>query len=308
MCLSRYNAVMNTTPQNVQTLIIGAGLAGLHLGNLLQKKGRQSLILEKSRGVGGRLSTRRIENMGFDHGAAYLSGTKPVRDLLSAFNFAPAVQTSDEQLFFKGGMSALPKRMAETLQVMKEVRAQKLEAFSSGWKVTTDVGQVFTTQTLVIATPMPQARDLLSSYQEAKLEMPTVEYSKKLLSLNVLHTDMPESLQTSLPDGILPQIARGLHPRGLIFYGDDAFSEKYFDHSDEEILNALHKMAEEKAGVTFDVKSREVKKWRYSRPLTVIPDPFLEVAPHLFVIGDCFKSLGVSSAIDSAESLSQHLN
>ena len=38
--------------ENVDTLIIGAGLSGLHLAQLLKKKSKSSLILEKSRGLG----------------------------------------------------------------------------------------------------------------------------------------------------------------------------------------------------------------------------------------------------------------
>ena len=48
--------------------IIGAGMAGLTLARRLQTFARVTLF-EKSRGVGGRMATRRVEHFNFDHGA-----------------------------------------------------------------------------------------------------------------------------------------------------------------------------------------------------------------------------------------------
>ncbi len=50
--------------------IIGAGITGATIFNLLKKKVKLS-IFEKSRGVGGRMSTRRVEPYQFNHGAQY---------------------------------------------------------------------------------------------------------------------------------------------------------------------------------------------------------------------------------------------
>jgi len=52
--------------------IIGAGLSGLSLANLLKDK-YQITIFEKARGVSGRMSTRRSEPYFFDHGAQYFT-------------------------------------------------------------------------------------------------------------------------------------------------------------------------------------------------------------------------------------------
>ena len=52
--------------------IIGAGLAGITVANLL-KDYAEVKIFEKSKGPGGRMSTRRRENYSFDHGAQYFT-------------------------------------------------------------------------------------------------------------------------------------------------------------------------------------------------------------------------------------------
>ena len=54
--------------QNVA--VIGAGITGITLANLLQKKVNLT-VFEKSRGVGGRMATRRAEPYQFNHGTQY---------------------------------------------------------------------------------------------------------------------------------------------------------------------------------------------------------------------------------------------
>ena len=58
-------------------LIIGAGLAGLSAANALQAAGHDVLVVDKGRGLGGRLAGRRIDNASFDHGAQFMTTRDP---------------------------------------------------------------------------------------------------------------------------------------------------------------------------------------------------------------------------------------
>ena len=64
--------------------IIGAGLAGLTLARRL--RGFASVtVLEKSRGLGGRMATRRSDNFEFDHGAQFFTARSTAfRDFIKA--------------------------------------------------------------------------------------------------------------------------------------------------------------------------------------------------------------------------------
>lgn len=59
------------------TVVVGAGLAGLTAAQALQQAGQRVLVLEKSQGLGGRLATRRVEGQPLDHGCRYLQPTTP---------------------------------------------------------------------------------------------------------------------------------------------------------------------------------------------------------------------------------------
>ena len=66
--------------QNVA--VIGAGITGVTLANLLQKKVNLT-VFEKSRGVGGRIASRRAEPYQFNHGAQYFKvENKEFKDFL----------------------------------------------------------------------------------------------------------------------------------------------------------------------------------------------------------------------------------
>lgn len=73
-----------TTP--LHFAVVGAGMAGVACARTLLQAGHRVTLLEKSRGFGGRMSTRRSEFGGFDHGAQYFT----VRDK----RFAQALLTA----------------------------------------------------------------------------------------------------------------------------------------------------------------------------------------------------------------------
>ena len=54
-------------------LIVGAGLAGLLAANALQAAGQTVRVVEKARGVGGRLATWRLGPGRGDYGAQFFS-------------------------------------------------------------------------------------------------------------------------------------------------------------------------------------------------------------------------------------------
>ena len=56
-------------------IIVGAGMSGTFMSSLLREKRKNVLILEKSSGIGGRMSTKPIGSQIVDYGCQYI---KPV--------------------------------------------------------------------------------------------------------------------------------------------------------------------------------------------------------------------------------------
>ncbi len=114
-----------------KALIIGAGAAGLVLARELTKSGQNQEIpvLEKSRGIGGRLATRRGDHCRFDHGIPAIT---PEEHTLLRLN--PADIPNE-------GATATAKLLAQNLAIEKNTRAIELVPGESGWLVKSECGK-----------------------------------------------------------------------------------------------------------------------------------------------------------------------
>lgn len=64
---------MPDVPDATDVVIVGAGVAGLAAATALGNAGRRVIVLEKSRGPGGRMATRRVGPAVCDHGAQFFT-------------------------------------------------------------------------------------------------------------------------------------------------------------------------------------------------------------------------------------------
>ena len=165
---------------SAEVLVVGAGVAGLACAGILEGRGVDVRVLEKSRGVGGRCATRRIKGQPVDHGLSFYHGDDP--DFLSALRSveppAPlvwprrvigdgtpcqprALRESQERLAFAGGVSAFPKQLARGISVDLEVRATGIELDGGSLAVATASGQRYRARTVVLTLPAGQTPSLL---------------------------------------------------------------------------------------------------------------------------------------------------
>ena len=80
-------------PQPLRAAVIGAGVSGLNCARHLAQSGWDVDVYEKSRGVGGRLATKRIEQIGtVDLGAQFMTARTP--ELAQLFRLAEAAKTA----------------------------------------------------------------------------------------------------------------------------------------------------------------------------------------------------------------------
>ncbi|MBP1654772.1 MAG: hypothetical protein H6Q28_1328 [Bacteroidetes bacterium] len=70
--LPRANAV-SSGKLHADVLVVGAGMAGLSAAAALREAGLSVLTVEKGRGVGGRMASRRVGSAVFDHGAQFVT-------------------------------------------------------------------------------------------------------------------------------------------------------------------------------------------------------------------------------------------
>lgn len=165
--------------------VIGAGIAGLACARTLSDHGLAVTVFDKSRGLGGRLATRRAEPFAFDHGAQYFTARDPrfqryveswlEDDILSSWS--PA---GDDKRGFvaTSAMNGLGKHLGRDLNCRLGQRIDGLEEGAGGWTLVADdsrsLGSFYR---VVVATPAPQASPLLDAFPELTATLAKASYA-----------------------------------------------------------------------------------------------------------------------------------
>lgn len=150
-------------------LIVGAGLTGLTAARFLQARGWRVVVLEKGRVVGGRMATRRIGASLLDSGAQFFT-VRDARFKEAARQWEAAgwiahwfTHEGHVRFLSKGGMTALAEHLAAPLDVKTRANVKNIEPEGGGWRVTTDSGEIFHPDTLLLTPPAPETAELLTS-------------------------------------------------------------------------------------------------------------------------------------------------
>ena len=163
--------------------VIGAGISGLICARTLADHGCNVTIFEKSRGVSGRMSTRRLDHgMSFDHGAQYFTArderfkrcihswmhdglVQPWRGRIVVIEdgIVTADKSSADRFVAVPGMSSIGKHIATDLNIRLQTQVTHVERSNKGWSIAADEGiQLGEFNAVVAAIPSHQAASLLS--------------------------------------------------------------------------------------------------------------------------------------------------
>ena len=162
--------------------VVGAGIAGLACARVLGDAGHDVRIFEKSRGVGGRMATRRTDHGTFDHGAQYFTARAPqfrrlVEGWLAAGIVAPytgrivllqsgvttALSHDETRYVATPGMTAPCRALAKELDVLFECTVTAVTPGDDGWRVSWDEGGESAFDAVALAVPATQALPLCSA-------------------------------------------------------------------------------------------------------------------------------------------------
>ncbi len=177
--------------------IIGAGISGLTAGRVLARSGHDVTVFEKSRGYGGRMSTRHIKKSvshAMDHGVPYLMGSSQEfralinellekkivtlwTDTVSVYTNGKMLPMSpsrnSEPLFIAPkGMNSVGKYLGRWLDCCLSEKVGGITHIGgahmkkSPWMINSSSINVFESDAVIIATPAIQAFGLVSTSQD----------------------------------------------------------------------------------------------------------------------------------------------
>ncbi len=292
---------------SADVLIVGAGLSGLCLARELK---RDCLLLEKSRGVGGRIATRRIDDLGFDHGAPNLPDDSTIRNLFQEARLHEALRTSSAGVYHPESMTQLPKSLAKGLTIRKSTKVEALRRTASGWELQTDGPEMFLGRDVVLTAPLPQAIELLD---RSRISVPDqlrrVTYTKAVMALVITQEVVAPELKCSPRlHSVLSMRERRLHPRGFVVRASDALSEELFDRPEAQALEVLLSEFLACFSTPPALAFQELKKWRYVLPKTHLSVPYTEVSESLWLTGDSFHFGDARGSVVGAKLLAKKLS
>ena len=148
----------------VDVLIVGAGMAGLTAANELKNAGKDVMLIDKGRGVGGRCATRRIERATFDHGAQFMTAKSSrllayMQEWHGKEVVIPWFTSSPGHIRWRGvpAMTGIPKYLAKDLDIKLRTRAVKVEKDTVGWIIQLENQETIGAHCVLLTPPLPQS-------------------------------------------------------------------------------------------------------------------------------------------------------
>ena len=318
--------------------IVGAGLAGLTAARALQDYAEVK-IFEKSRGVGGRLATRRADSFQFDHGAQFFKvRSAAFQDFLEPLLAAGVVQRWDARFVeiaeravrqswqwgadyphYVGapGMNAVGKYLCVGLNVELESRVQAMSKRGAKWSLTDADGQELGSYDWVLLTaPAQQTASLLPPefvWAEQASSVPMQGCFSLMLGFEqplALEFDAAlvrgEDISWVSVNSSKPGRAT---PFCLLIHSTNNWADANFEQDREFVLDYLCQQSSAVLGHDLSkAQHKAVHGWRFANlKKSAGPSHWLDSEQRVGVCGDWFIQGRVEAAFTSGAELAQEL-
>lgn len=328
------------------TAIIGAGTAGCMLARSLSDAGQNILLVDKSRGLGGRCSRRRLTTGGgVDLGAAdaMLAGSAfeetygraPLADLWAQWSadglFTPWTkrrETGDPHTQEVRALSPAPamsqwhKTMAGHIPLLSQTRIKTLRPTGDGWQlIDTEHREAAQARRVVVAMPYEQAQDLLRDHGVMNHLPPSSSRPQYTCALGFAE---PTGITADEVHGSI--IASATRENSKPGRSSEGYAEVWVVHSSHDFAEAQDHCKEplvwqelaaafcEHPGLRNSLRHSPdiltTHYWRFARHpgYRLAPEPFLwNSEKNLGCIGDWLTSGDFAGAVYSAQQLAHAL-
>ncbi|MCG6122452.1 MAG: FAD-dependent oxidoreductase [Microvirga sp.] len=304
---------MRTAPR---IAVIGAGMAGAAAARLLADHGASVAIFDKSRGLGGRMATRRIEGGAFDHGAQYFraQGERFAARLAEWREAGVVEEWEDGRFVGTPAMNAPVKALIGDIPVFGGVSVTGLEKDGVGWILLGEGmpgeqmgGQTF--DAVLGAIPSPQARPLLATAGWDPAALAVERYAPCLAAMIAFGEPLDFEPSLVVEDEAIAWIADNGSKPGregdlecFVVHAGADWSRAHLDEDPDEILAMLYMRFVGLTGVMADPVHGAAHRWRYALVDNPLGETHLwNAQTKLGACGDWCLAPRVEAAFDSGE-------
>jgi renalase len=264
--------------------VVGAGIAGLMLARELRARGREVVVLEKSRGFGGRLATKRIDAAVFDSGAQYFTAKTPrFADLIEEWSGRGVVRpwpgASGRRWIAHPSMNALGKYLAQDIEVRREAKVVSVQRENGDWRIEIDNAAPLVARSLALTAPVPQSLALIKAggvaLPEPLLgELNALTYHPCLALLLILEgpSQVPAdglAFSAGPVRWLADNTRKGVSPgsaAAVTVHLSPAFAAEHYQQTEQELAAAVLPVISPYLG--SPVAKMALHRWRYSEPVS----------------------------------------
>ena len=322
--------------RHIEVAIIGAGVTGLAAARSLNTQ--NYMIFEKSRGPGGRLASKHLNDFRVDIGAQFFTVRDPrFQDIVSdavdtgfverwrprmgTFINGRAEASPDTQERFVGFpyMNAMGRYLAQSLKIKTQIRVSTIHNQDNLFHLTSTDGEVYTASRVLVTVPVDQMTDILSSFDIRDVASRfTMEPTWTVVSdlgtpLKDQHDDPLDALfggDHSLFDFISTEKSKpGRESSYVVTHAKPAWSAIHVEDGSSSVQSQVNMALKQTLGIS--VKPIIAHRWRFARPtdprLTAQKGVF-EIDDGLWIAGDYLAGGRVEGAYLSGIEAAERLN
>jgi hypothetical protein len=310
---------MGHNTRRTEIAVIGAGMSGLTAASELKRAGKQVGVLDKARGVGGRLANRRFDGAVFDHGAQFITAREDrFQALIADWQDKGIVEEwyrnnqsgRGNHPRFRGTptMSVIAKELVQDLDPLLQSPVTAIQLDGDKWSLSLQAGECIRAEAVVMTPPVPQSLAILdagnvviSTTTRSRLEM--IQYEKCFAIMSLL--DGPSLIPA--PGSLTPKkgpIAwmadnqtKGISELPAVtIHATGEYSEANWESDRDEIAQELLRASQQWIGAS--VVKYHIHGWRYSKPVAMDGDRCVVINRHppLIIAGDAFGGSRVEGA------------
>jgi predicted NAD/FAD-dependent oxidoreductase len=269
--------------------VLGAGISGLLLARRLQADGVSVVVLEKSRGFGGRLATKRVGEAIFDQGAQFFTARDPEfvaqTEAWRAAGWVNEWPGSAQGRFVgRPAMTAVPKALAEGLDIRREHKVTAVNHQPDGsWELVVENQPAVRAGRLLLTSPVPQSLALLAAGGvnlpapvQAALAQLTYHPCLALLVVLAGPSAVPAegiAFTTGPVRWVADNVRKGIAqhvPAAVTIHAAPDFSAEHYGRPEAEIAALLLPVVAPWLG--SPVVSATLHRWKFSEPKATHPE------------------------------------
>ena len=293
-----------------KVLIIGSGIAGISSSLKLKSYGLPSIIVDKGNFIGGRISTRQVNNEAssyFFHGAQFFTA--------KTHNFNKVIQTGIREGYIEEFGNFNPKRfrgnktmrdfllnLSKELHIQQKVKITQIEPNNNRINVFDDKIKEWMAYDGVISTiPAPQNYDLLNQFPSLQKTLKTGSYHA-CIALMFTFDKIPSDLKTHYDfykkPGILSWMASGSNLNVWTAHTNEEFSDLNYNENKnflkEKIMSSIKKFF-----FRSKIKFHSLHIWRYAKVANKCFGRQIDPKYPVAIAGDCLEGANIESAFIS---------